>query len=413
MQKSGGEMHIGMRRGRAVTEALATGRWLTRERVYLVTGMIGLASLGLIGWLYVTSTGTVDVLHRPLGTDFSNVWTAGRMALDGRASEVWDWGAHFRVQQEFHRTRDVDLFGWHYPPPFLLIAAALATMPYLPSLVVWQIATLAPLVAMLMRVVPCGDTWLFVVAAPVTLVCVTHGHNGFLTALLLGGGLLLLGKRPLIAGLLLGCLIYKPQFGLIIPPLLLAGRHWRTLGGACVSAALLVGLTMMIWGIPVWQAFVDSLPLTRTVIIEQGITGWHKIMSPFAAVRMWGGGVAVAYAVQSLATALCIAAVMWIEWSERRAYLRNALVCAAVLISTPYVLDYDYVVLLPAIAFLYVDGREHHFLRWDATLLAFAWLAPFVARTVAEQTLLPVGLSSAMAIGFIAMRRALQSPPPA
>ena len=66
------------------------------------------------------------------------------MALDGRASEVWDWGAHFRVQQEFHRTRDVDLFGWHYPPPFLLIAAALATMPYLPSLVVWQFATLAP-----------------------------------------------------------------------------------------------------------------------------------------------------------------------------------------------------------------------------------------------------------------------------
>ena len=406
MQISGGETHIGTDGGRGLTEALATGRWLTRERVYLVTGMIGLASLGLIGWLYFTSTGTVDVLHRPLGTDFSNVWTAGRMALDGRASEVWDWGAHFRFQQEFHRTRDVDLFGWHYPPPFLLIAATLATMPYLPSLVMWQIATLAPLVAMLMRVVPRGDTWLFVVAAPVTLVCLTHGHNGFLTALLLGGGLLLLDKRPLIAGLLLGCLIYKPQFGLIIPPLLLAGRHWRAVGGACASAALLVGLTLAIWGLPVWQAFVDSLPLTRTVIIEQGITGWHKIMSPFAAVRMWGGGVAAAYAVQMLATTLCIAAVAWIEWNAKRAFLRNALVCAAVLISTPYVLDYDYVVLLPAIAFLYVDGREHQFLRWDATLLAFAWLAPFVARTLAEQTMIPVGLLSAMAIGFVAMRRA-------
>ena len=234
---------------------------------------------------------------------------------------------------------------------------------------------------MLMRVVPRGDTWLFVVAAPVTLVCLTHGHNGFLTALLLGGGLLLLDKRPLIAGLLLGCLIYKPQFGLIIPPLaarraaLAGGRRGLRLGRAACRAD--VGDL----GLPVWQAFVDSLPLTRTVIIEQGITGWHKIMSPFAAVRMWGGGVAAAYAVQMLATTLCIAAVAWIEWRGKRAYLRNALVCAAVLVSTPYVLDYDYVVLLPAIAFLYVDGREHLFLRWDATLLAFAWLAPFVART--------------------------------
>src|SRR5687768_12867686 len=106
-------------------ESLATGSWLTKERVILITVMVGLASIGLIGWLYVTSTGTVDVLNRPLGTDFSNVWTAGRMALDGRASEVWEWKSHFRVQQEFHGSRDIDLFGWHYPPPFLLVAAML------------------------------------------------------------------------------------------------------------------------------------------------------------------------------------------------------------------------------------------------------------------------------------------------
>ena len=409
MRVSGGASQIGTGRVRAVTEALAAGRWLTRERVYLVTGMIALASVGLILWLYLTATGTVDALGRPLGTDFSNVWTAGRMALDGRASEVWDWGAHFRVQQEFHGRRDVDLFGWHYPPPFLLVATALATMPYLPALVAWQVVTLAPLAALLARIVPRRDTWLFVIAAPVTLVCLTHGHNGFLTALLLGGGLLLLDRRPLVAGLLLGCLIYKPQFGLIIPPLLLAGRHWRAMVGATASAAGLVGLTLLIWGIPVWQAFVDSLPLTRTIVIEQGITGWHKIMSPFAAVRMWGGGIPLAYVVQLLATTACIAAVTWIAWSGTRAWLRNALVCAAVLISTPYVLDYDHVVLLPAIAFLYVDGREHAFLRWDATLLAFAWLAPFVARTVAEATLIPIGLSSAVAILFIALRRAMQS----
>jgi hypothetical protein len=386
-------------------EALATGSWLNRERVYLVTGMIGVASLGLIGWLYFTSTGTVDVLGRPLGTDFSNVWTAGMMALDGRAPDVWSWNEHFRVQMQFHRHENLALFGWHYPPPFLLIAALLATMPYLAALVVWQVATLTPLLMMIQRIVGRRDTWLFVLAAPVTLVCLTHGHNGFLTALLLGGGLLLLDKRPLVAGLLFGCLIYKPQFGLILPPLLLAGRHWRAIGGACASAAVLVALTLLIWGLPVWQAFAESLPYTRKVIIEQGIAGWHMIMSPFAAVRMWGGGVGAAYAVQAIATALCIGAVVWIAWSGKRPYLRNALVCAAVLISTPYVLDYDHVVMLPAIAFLYVDGQRHGFMRWDATLLAFAWFAPYVARTLAEQTMVPVGLLSSFVIVALAIRR--------
>jgi hypothetical protein len=386
-------------------ETLASGSWLNRERVYLVTGIIGVASLGLISWLWFTSSGTVDVLGRPLGTDFSNVWTAGAMALDGRAADVWIWKEHFRVQEQFHQHDNVELFGWHYPPPFLLIAAALATMPYLTALLVWQAATLLPLLVMMHRILRRGDTWLFVLAAPVTLVCLTHGHNGFLTALLLGGGLLLLDKRPITAGLLFGCLIYKPQFGLIIPPLLLAGGHWRAILSASASAFVLVALTLLIWGIPVWQAFADSLPLTRTVIIEQGITGWHKIMSPFAATRMWGAGLPVAYAIQLFATLLCIASVVWIEWAGKRPYVRNALVCAAVLISTPYVLDYDYVVLLPAIAFLFVDGQRCNFLRWDATLLAFAWFAPFIARTTAEHTMVPLGLLSAIAIASIALRR--------
>ena len=166
-------------------------------------------------------------------------------------------------------------------------------------------------------------------------------------------------------------------------------------------------LTLLIWGWPVWQAFIDSLPLTRTVVIEQGATGWHKIMSPFAAARMWGGGIALAYAVQLAATLAAMATVVWIAWSRREPDLRNALVCAAVLISTPYVLDYDHVVLLPALAFLWRDGQRHGWVSWDATMLAAVWMVPLVARTIAEQTLVPLGLMSATAVAVISVRRAV------
>ena len=387
---------------------LATGDWVTPERLRRIAAISCVISLLCVAWLLGTSHGTLDSSGRPLGTDFSNVWTAGQMVLDGRAAAVWSWPDHFAVQQAVHGSPTVDVFGWHYPPPFLLLAALLATLPYVPALILWQLTTLGSFLAMMWRLMPRRETILLTLGAPVTLICLTHGHNGFLTALLLGSGLMLLDRRPFVAGLLFGCLIYKPQFALIIPPLLLAARSWRSIAGACTSAGLLIAVTLLIWGMPVWQAFVDSLPLTRTVVIEQGATGWHKIMSPFAAIRMWGGGLAVSYAAQLVVTLEVIAAVVILTWRKAQSELRNALVCAAALLSTPYVLDYDYVVLLPALAWLWVHGRRHGFLSWDKTLMLFAWLAPLVARSVAEAALLPVGLATAMIVAWIAVRRAMR-----
>lgn len=391
--------------------ALAEGEWLTRERVVRIAVLFALASAASLVWLFATAHGTLDALGRPLGTDFSNVWTAGKMALDGRAAHAWTWSEHFAVQRAVHHKADVDVFGWHYPPPFLLIAALLATIPYVPALIVWQLATLIPFTGMMWRLVPRRETVLLTLAAPVTLICLTHGHNGFLTALLLGAGLSLLERRPFVAGLLFGCLIYKPQFVLIIPPLLLAARSWRAIAGAIVSAAILVGLTLAIWGWLVWQAFLASLPLTRHVVIEQGATGFYKIMSPFAALRMWGAGIPLAYAVQAIATVFAIVAVVWIAWTRKAPGLRNALVCAAVLISTPYVLDYDYVVLLPALAFLWLDGERNGWLSWDKTLMALVWAAPLAARQIAEFFYVPLGLATACIVAALALRRALTASP--
>lgn len=391
-------------------EAVANGDWLTRERVLRVATLFALASAASLIWLAAGAQGTLDSLGRPLGTDFSNVWAAGKMALEGFAADAWSWQRHFEVQQLLHRKADVDLFGWHYPPPFLLVAAGLATMPYVPALIVWQLSTLLPFLWLMWRLVGRRETVLLALAAPVTLICLTHGHNGFLTALLLAGGLALAERRPLAAGLLLGCLIYKPQFALIIPPLLLASRNWRAIGGACMSAGLLIAATLAIWGWPVWQAFLDSLPITRILVIEQGSTGFHKIMTPFGAARMWGIGVEGAYAVQAVFTASCVGSVAALAWSRRRLDLRNALVCAAVLVSTPYALDYDHVVLLPALAFLWRDSQRNGWMPGDKTTLALVWAAPIAARQAAELALLPLGLISALAVAAVALRRLRASP---
>ena len=372
------------------------------RRVGFVCLFLAIASLIL---LFATAHGTLDWRGRPLGTDFSEVWAAGHMSLNGRAAEVWDWTAHFRVQQQIHHSAHVDLYGWHYPPPFLLIATALATLPYIPALVVWQLVTLIPFVWLIWRLVPRPEAILLTLAAPVTLICITHGHNGFLTALLLAGGLVLLDRRPFAAGLLLGCLIYKPQLGLVIPPLLIAGRNWRAIAGAMLSAAILVGATLLIWGWPVWQAFFDSLPLTRTMIVEHGLAGWFRIMSPFSAVRAWGASVAAAYFVQAIFTIGAVVSIVVVAWRQREPDLRNALVCAATLLATPYVLDYDFVVLLPAIAFLWRDAEKNGWLDWEKSGLALVWAGPYFARAVALVAKVPLGPATVVILFVIALRR--------
>lgn len=385
--------------------AFAPGSWIEPRRVRAVALMSLITTIGLIAYLFATAQGTIDYLGRPLGTDFSNVWTAGRMALEGRAAAAWDWPSHFAAQQAAHGRADIPFYGWHYPPPFLLVAAALATMPYVMALIVWQAGTLALMLAAVRAILPGRDAMLAAVGAPVVFVCLSHGHNGFLTAALLCGGLWLLDRRPFLAGLLLGAMIYKPQFGLVLPVVLLIGGHWRAIGGALAMAAALVGLTLILWGWPVWDAFLDSLPLTRSVIIEQGVTGWEKIQSCFSAVRIWGGGVSLAWAVQSVATGTAILAA-GLAARMAAAAVRNAVTVAAALLSTPYLLDYDLVPLSVAIAFLIVDGRRRGFLSWEKSLLAFVWAAPLFARAVMAQTGIPVGLISILVIFALGLRRA-------
>lgn len=384
-----------------------TDRLITRARVRAAAiSMIAVTLIGLIA-LFWTAHGTVDSLGRPIGTDFSNVWTAGWMADHGRAPQAWDWPTQYAVQQQMHRNAAIPFYGWHYPPPFLIIATLLAQLPYVVALLLWQGTTLALALLLVRRLLPGQrDAMLVALGAPVVMVCIGHGQNAFLTATLLGGGMMLLDRRPWLAGVLLGALVYKPQFALLIPVLVLARGSGRAFLSAGLTVALLCLATLLLWGWPVWQAFIDSLPLTRHIVIESGATGWEKIQSPFAAIRQWGGSIAFAYAVQGVVTALAILAAALV--ARRGAMeLRGAAALSAALLCTPYVLDYDHVLLGIAIAFLWADIARRGAMRWEPTWLAYAWAAPLFGRALSELAHVPVNLIAAIAILALTLRRAV------
>ncbi len=60
--------------------------------------------------------------------------------------------AHHAVQKRISGRDDIPYYGWHYPPVFLLVAAALAALPYLGALFVYQAATLVAYLAVVRRI---------------------------------------------------------------------------------------------------------------------------------------------------------------------------------------------------------------------------------------------------------------------
>jgi hypothetical protein len=392
-----------------LAKAFACGDWLdARVRAYSWI-LVAMAVAGIV-ILGATSDGLNDYLGRPLGTDFSNIYAAGKYVLEGKPAAPFTPELQHLMEKRIFGPA-TPFFGWHYPPVFLAVAALLALLPYLPALIVWQAATLALYLKTIGAIAGDRRAWLPALAFPAVFINIGHGHNGFLTAALFAGGLLLLDRKPVVSGILLGLLCYKPQFGILIPLALAAGGYWRAFIGAAATVIVLVVASWFVFGPETWAAFRASLAFTQTVILEEGGTGFHKIQSLFAALRAWNAPLPLAYGAQAL-LALTVAATIIVIWRRGGALApKAAALLSGALLVTPYLLDYDLMVMAPAIAFLAAHGIAHGFLLWEKTALAAIFIAPLVTRAVAEHTQLPVGFVALVALFLLAARRGMAKTP--
>lgn len=391
--------------GGKIISHLKSGDFLTRDRIRLWALAIGAASLIALVYLALTAQGLNDYSGRPLGTDFSNVYAAGTLVRDGHSAAPFDPALqHAREQAIFgHAT---PFYGWHYPPFFLFVAQALAGLPYISALIVWQAASFALYILALARLTKTSPApklradplWLLLATAfPAVFINLIHGHNGFLTAALFAGALSMLPSRPTLAGILFGLSVYKPQFGVLIPFALIAGGYWRAVFAAAATVIAFALVVTAAYGMDVWTAFFASTDFTRHVVLEQGGAGWFKIQSVFALVRMVGGTVEIAYAAQLFVALIVVAAVVG-AWNRTDRFApKAALLCTGSFLATPYSLDYDMMILAPAILLLVADYRSNDKAPWRASAIAILWLTPLFARALGD-VYLPVGAPAILAV---------------
>ncbi len=164
-------------------------------------------------------------------------------------------------------------------------------------------------------------------ALPVVLHSVIIGQNGVLSAALIGFGTILLDRgRPFVAGLVLGCLIYKPHLGLLVPVVLLAGRHGRAFAGAAASVVVLSAASAAIFGPGVFAAYAETFlhagagvygsSDSAATTMGSGVRpAW--LLNIYGAALQMGAPTAVALAAQLLATlATAVAVAMIWRWSD-------------------------------------------------------------------------------------------------
>ncbi len=382
--------------------APATHAWLNYARARRVAIVLAVAQVAALVLLVATARSGFDRLGAVLGTDFLSFWAEGRLLANGGAP--YDAAAHAAVQDAaFPGHRGYVAF--FYPPLFLAICRALGTFDYFPALAIWLAAGLSAYAlavrAWFRALLPAERPWLWIAAFPPVFLALTHGQTALLVAALLGGGLLLVRSRPWLGGVLLGLAAIKPQFGLLVPIALLLTGQWRAIAGAVLSAGALAGAVTLWLGPIVWASWLGGLRAGNGALAS-GAIGFEKVQSVFAAARIVGLTDLAANAVQAIVALAVIAALAIASWRREFGPQLAAATLAGTVLVTPFVLDYDYVLLaFPLVAVLAGPLR-----RGDGMIAAAVFVLPLAARGLAGLGL-PLLPFAAALLFAAAIRRAL------
>ncbi|HSZ75026.1 MAG TPA: glycosyltransferase family 87 protein, partial [Rhizomicrobium sp.] len=342
--------------------------------------------------MFVAHNWMVDAKGHPIDADFIDVWAAGQLVLSHTPQAVYDWHIHRLAElraigHEFH-----GYYGWHYAPPFLFVAALLACVSYVPAYLGFTIATLAAFAATMARIVKRNEAALIACAFPAILLNASVGQNGCLSAALMGASLLLLEERPILSGIFLGLLTYKPQLGILFPFVLALDGRWRAIASASVTAALMMAASWFAFGAQTWRAFFHSIPHTTQAVLVQGQAGFNKLQSVFGLVRWLGGGVDAGWIGQFSVLAIAAIATLWLWRRDVPFALKAAALALSSLLATPYLYVYDFPVLVLTLGFL---ARQRAFDALEKLAIVAASLSIIIFLGLS----VPIGL---IAIGLMA-----------
>lgn len=365
------------------------------------------------GWGLANPVGHVQ------GTDFLAYYTAGYQVAQGWTDHVYST-PHREALHGQIAGFDTRAFGFAYPPYLWPVLEPLGTLPYQWALWIWLGGMVAVIVLARQVIRPGWVSLLLVLSYPAVVQNLITGQNGALSAALLMGGLAALSRgRPLLGGALFAAMGFKPQLAILLPLFLLAGREFRAFVALGVAGVGWLAFTVVLYGVTPWLMWVDQVHESAGYLTADG-NPFAKVPSVFVGIFRLTGSEQAAQGAQIVSGLAALSAGLWVWWRTRDTLARLLAVVATIGLSTPYLYDYDLVILLPVFLALW-DRAQQRGVRWrDYGFLLALWAAPIglwlmvdpLSRAVGLQA--PRGLQAGallfVVLGIAAVVRGAQTP---
>jgi hypothetical protein len=348
------------------------------------------------------------------GRDFVNFWNGGNLAWQLDAMRLynvevyWSW-----IRQTFHPSINQMVFS--YPPNILPLLLLFGALPYGVALLVWHVLGL--LAFWLVSFYRSGTTrpWLslgLMVTNSSVLCNLLFGQLGFFLAGGFVGALRLLPTRPVLAGLLMGLLTFKPQLGPLLILVLLMRREWLAIAVAIVTSLTLAGSSIYLWGLAPWQYYVFATVKIQAGFLEN-LTGYWaaQMTTPFSIPRLLGLPYMVAMFFQALvAMGVLIGTFKVLRRKDVPWSLQVAVIAFGATLFTPYLLAYDLAIPVAALLY-YISDQQAKFSEAEFLVLTALWVLPFAVGITLQSYHLPVISVTVLACYVMLLRRALSSGP--
>jgi alpha-1,2-mannosyltransferase len=374
------------------------------------------AICGLYGWAQFVMIFIHDGLIGPqfyaVGTDWMVYYAGVKAFLHQNLPLVFDAQRFTAYQNDMFASllpRPLSFRPWLYPPDYLLLLLPFGLLPFALALGLFEASTFAAVAASLLTRRIDWRRSVALLLSPAACLTVIAGQNAFLSAALMIGGFRLLPRRPILAGILLGVLTYKPQLWILVPVALVAGRRWRALAAAAVTAVALVLTSMVVLGVEPWRLWLAE----ATNAPGEFYASWLQFallhgFSPYVCALLLGASTSVATMIEVIASLGAVASVYWAYRRARPNDLQLAILLAATMLAAPHVQSYDMVLLAAAVLLCLPRVLKNGFLPGEMATLGTVWILPWM-----QPIIVPVARVAPILIGLVviyAIARAAAAP---
>jgi len=329
---------------------------LTRKRVRGHAALLGLVLWGAYAFNLATP-GLIDREGQLKGADFLHEYVLGNIARMHAGGLLYDAHRQAYLGQLLIHGVPGETYLPVYGPQYSLVFLPFAWMSYGWAATAWM-ATSALAYSfccwlLLRSCVHLRDdpTTIFFLAAafPGFFYLIASGQNSVMALIAFTAAFFCFrAKRTLLAGMALGLLMYKPQFGVMAAVLFVLTLEWKVVVGALITGGGQLAAGALYYGrSALHEYFAGLVHLNQNAsALEPHLDRMHSLRSFWQLLLPWQGIASVFYAITALAV---VVITIWCWRSKARVELRYAVFLIGSALVDPHLTDYDLVILMPAL----------------------------------------------------------------